>query len=154
MDREPSIEDARLILQLYEMRRDPRMREARAWFASNFYCQTLEEMTALCPPGSETNASARMVSSYWEMVASFITSGVLNDELFFQSGHELLLTWARVKPVIAGTRAAFGNPRYLGNLEEVGERFIVYWNRVAPGAYEAFVARIGVRPGSQAATTS
>jgi len=154
MDREPSVEDAKLIIQLYEMRREPRLREARQWFAANFYCQTLEEMTALCPPGSETNASARMVSSYWEMVASFITSGVLSDELFFQSGHELLLTWTRVKPLIAATRAAFGNPRYLTNLEQVSERFIAYWNGKAPGAYEAFVARIGVRPGSQAAKTS
>jgi len=154
MDREPSIEDAKLILQLYEMRREPRMREARKWFVANFYCQTLEEMTALCPPGSEMSASARMVTSYWEMAASFITSGVLSDELFFQSGQELLLTWTRVKPLLAATRAAFGNPRYLANLEEVSQRFIAYWNRISPGMYEGFVSRVGVRPGSQAAKTS
>jgi len=153
MDREPSVDDAKLILQLYEMRREPRMREARKWFVANFYCQTLEEMAALCPPGSEMNASARMVSSYWEMVASFITRGVLNDELFFQSGHELLLTWTRVKPLLAATRAAFGNPRYLANLEEASERYVAWWNRVSPGAYEAFVARVGVRPGASAAKT-
>jgi len=130
------------------------MREARKWFAANFYCESIEEMTALCPPGSETNAFVRMVTSYWEMVGSFIARGVLNDELFFQSGQELLLTWTRVKPVIAGVRAAFGNPRYLTNLEEAGERYIAWWNRVAPGAYDSFVARIGVKPGTPAAAKS
>jgi hypothetical protein len=146
MDQQASYEDVKLILQLFEMRREERFREARKWFTANFYCQTMEEVTALCPPASEANASMRMVTSYWEMVASFITSGVLNDELFFQSGSELLLTWMRFKPLLAGIRAAFANPGYLKNLEAVGERFIAYWNRTAPGAYDAFVARIGTPP--------
>jgi hypothetical protein len=146
MDQQASYEDVKLILQLYEMRREDRLREARKWFTANFYCQTMEESAALCPPGSEANASFRMVTSYWEMVASFITSGVLNEKLFFQSGTELLVTWMRVKPVVAETRLAFANPGYLKNLETVGERFIEYWNRTAPGAYDAFVARIGTPP--------
>jgi hypothetical protein len=153
MDRQPSHEDAKLILQLYEMRREARLRQARAWFVTNFYCQSAEEAAALCPPASEANASSRMVTSYWEMVASFITSGVLHEELFFQSGTELLLTWIRVKPVLADMRTAFANPGYLKNLETVGERFIAYWNRTSPGAYESFATRIGTRP-AQMATAS
>lgn len=146
MDQQASYEDVKLILQLYEMRREARLREARKWFAANYYCQTMEESTALCPPGSEANASSRMVTSYWEMVASFITSGVLNEKLFFQSGAELLFTWTRVKPLIAEIRTAFANPGYLKNLEKVGERFIEHMNRENPGAYDSFVARIGTRP--------
>ena len=150
MEQQATYDDAKLILQLYEMRREERLREARKWFVANFYCQTFEEMTTLCPPGSETNASSRMVTSYWEMVASFIASGVLNEKLFFQSGTELLLTWIRVKPVLAATRTAFANPAYLANLETVGERFIEHWNRTSPGAFEAFKARIGTRPAQTA----
>jgi hypothetical protein len=150
MDREASYEDAKLILQLYEMRREQRLRDARKWFTANFYCQSMEESAALAPPGSEANASARMVTSYWEMVASFITSGVLNEELFFQSGMELLLTWTRIKPLIAATRKAFGNPLYLTNLEAVGERYIEHMNTTNPGAYDAFVARMGTRPAQTA----
>ena len=146
MDQLASYDDAKLILQLYEIRREDRLREARKWFTGNFYCRTFEEVTALCPPGSEASASMRMVISYWEMVASFITSGVLNEKLFFQSGMELLLTWIRTKPVLVGIRTAFANPGYLKNLETVGERYIEYWNRTAPGAYDAFVARIGTPP--------
>ena len=83
-------DDVNLILRLYEMRRDDRLREARKWFTGSFKVKTFEEFTALCPPGSEPNASYRMVTTYWEMVASFLTSGVLNAELFYQSGRELL----------------------------------------------------------------
>ena len=153
MEQQATYDDAKLILQLYEMRRESRLRDARKWFVANFYCQSMEEMTALCPPGSEANASSRMVTSYWEMVASFVTSGVLNEKLFFQSGTELLVTWMRVKPVLAATRAAFANPGYLANLETLGERFIEHWNRTTPGAFEAFMARIGTRPVPAAKTS-
>jgi hypothetical protein len=146
MEQQASYDDAKLILRLYEMRREERLREARKWFVANFYCQTMEEMAVICPPASEANASLRMVTSYWEMVSSFITSGVLNEKLFFQSGTELLVTWVRVKPVVAATRAAYANPGYLKNLETVGEHFIEYWNRTSPGAYDAFKARIGTPP--------
>ena len=78
------------------------MREARNWFTGNFKVRTLEEWTALCAPGTDANASYRMVTSYWEMVASFITSGVLNPELFYQSGRELLFCYARVRHVLPG----------------------------------------------------
>lgn len=154
MDREASYDDAKLILQLYDLRREERLREARRWFVENFYCRTFEESMALCPANSEASASLRMVTSYWDMVASFITGGVLNDELFFQSGQELLLTWTRMKPVVASIREAFGSPGYLKHLEAVGERFIEYWDRTAPGAYQAFVARMGVRPAAEHAKTS
>ena len=110
-----------LILRLYEMRRDDRMREARNWFTGNFKVRTLEEWTALCAPGTDANASYRMVTSYWEMVASFITSGVLNPELFYQSGRELLFCYARVRHVLPALREKLGNPGELKNLETVAQ---------------------------------
>src|SRR5262249_38282102 len=73
----PTYDDVSLILKLYEMRRDEKLRAARGWFAANFKVKTIEEWQKLCPPGSDPNASYRMVTSYWEMVASFITGGVL-----------------------------------------------------------------------------
>src|SRR5271154_2860541 len=75
-------DDVTLILRLYEMRREPTMRAARAWFSKSFKVKTLEEFDQLCPKGSETNAWARQVITYWDMVASFLNAGVLSDELF------------------------------------------------------------------------
>ena len=136
-------DDVNLILRLYEMRREDRLREARKWFTGSFKVKTFEEFQALCPPGSEPNASYRMVTTYWEMVASFLTSGVLNAELFYQSGRELLFCYARVRHVLPTLREKLGNPGELKNLETVARGFIAWWNQQSPGAYDAFCKRIG-----------
>jgi hypothetical protein len=138
----PTFDDAHLILQLYDLRRDDRMREARRWFAASFKVRTLAEVQALCPPGSEENASYRMVTSYWEMVASFVTSGVLSPELFFQSGRELLFYWERVRDIVPALREASGNPLEWSNWEAVAARYIAWWNAQAPGAYDLFSRRV------------
>lgn len=137
-----TFDDVNLILRLYEMRRDERMREARKWFAASFKPKSYEDYIASCPPGSEQNASYRMVTSYWEMAASFVTTGVLNAELFFQSGRELLFCWERVRDIVPAIREANGNPLELRNLQQVAERYIEWWGSHAPGAYEAFSRRI------------
>jgi hypothetical protein len=135
-------DDVKLILQLYEMRREPRLREARKWFATSFKPKTYDDFVAACPPGSEPNASYRMVVTYWEMVASFLTSGVLNPELFYQSGRELLFTWERVRDILPALRDAYKHPRELKNLEDAAAAYIAWWKQHAPGAHEAFMARV------------
>src|SRR5215213_377795 len=65
-------ESADLLLKLYELRRDPAMREARAWFTTEFNPTTFEDVQqALYGPKS---AQFRMVSSYWDMAASFVNN--------------------------------------------------------------------------------
>src|SRR6185295_2030190 len=119
MSRTATYEDANLILRLYEMRREDRMRAARAWFVASCHVRSPEELLALAPPGSEANASFRMVTSYWEMVASFITRGVLDPELFFQSGQEIVLVWERIKDLVPISRANNKGPHLFRNLETV-----------------------------------
>lgn len=140
--RAASYDDATLILKLYDMRREPRLREARKWFAASFKVKTFEELMTLCPPGSETNASYRMVTTYWELVASFITSGVLHPELFFQSGRELVFCWERVRDIVPQVREQFKNPIEWKNLEIAAKAYAKWWNAQAPGAYDAFAKRI------------
>ena len=138
----PTYNDVDLILKLYEMRREARMREARRWFGAHFKVKTMEEFNALCPPGSEPNASYRMLTSYWEMVASFITNGVLNEELFFQSNREFLFVWERVRDILPELRKAFASPIELKNLETISEAYVHWWTQRAPGAYDAFSKRV------------
>ena len=135
-------DDVKLILQLYEMRREPRLREARKWFTASFKPKRYDDFTAMCPPGSEPNASYRMVVTYWEMVASFLTSGVLHPELFYQSGREMLFVWERVRDILPSLRDAYKHPRELKNLEDASAAFITWWKQHAPGAYEAFTMRV------------
>jgi len=142
MARAATYDDANLILKLYDMRREPRLRDARKWFVASFKVKSYEELMTLCPPGSEPNASYRMMTTYWELVASFITAGILHDELFFQSGRELLLVWERVRDIAPQVRAQLKNELEWKNLETVGNAYIKWWNANSPGAYEAFQRRI------------
>jgi Lon protease-like protein len=139
---QPTYDDVNLLLKLYEMRREERMRKARAWFATNFRAATLEEFWKLCPAGSEENASYRQVTSYWEMVASFVNRGVLNEELFFENSREMLLVWVRIEPLLPLAREAFKDPFAQQNLEAVSRRYIAWMNGRAAGSYEAFAGRV------------
>lgn len=142
MTQKPTYDDANLILRLYEMRREERMRKARAWFTANCKAKSYDDLIKLAPGGTDENASVRMVTSYWDLVASFMTSGVLNKELFFQSGRELLLVWERVREYLPGMREVYKDPGYLKHLETIGNEFAAYYQKQDKGAYEAFLKRI------------
>ena len=138
----PTYDDANLILRLYEMRREDRMRRARAWFTSQFKVKTWEELQKLAPGGSDENASYRMVVTYWDMVASFITTGVLHKELFFQSGRELLLVWERMRDVLPEVRQQYKDPNFWPHIETVGNEFAEYFKKRSPEGYDAFLKRL------------
>jgi len=135
-------DDANLLLKLYELRREDKMREARAWFVSNFKPKSVDEMLQFCPPGSAENAKMRQVITYWDMAASFVASGVLNPELFFSNNRECLLVWLRVRPYLAALREKYADPNYFEHLETVGNMNLDYLNRKSPGAAEAFLKRV------------
>jgi hypothetical protein len=136
-------DDVNLILRLYELRREEKMRAARNWFVGSFKPKSLAEYQQLCPLGSEASAFSRQVTSYWDMVASFVTSGVLNAELLFQNHRELLLVWMRLEPIIHEVRASFKDPSYMKNLETVAKAFTEYLDRINPETAAAFKARVG-----------
>lgn len=135
-------DDVNLILHLYDMRREEKLREARAWFVANCRPQSYAELMEKFPFGSPENAKYRMVISYWDMVSSFIVAGVLFDELFFESNRELLVCYARIGKLFPEIRAATSDPMAFHNLETVSKRYIDWMNRRAPGSYEAFAKRL------------
>jgi hypothetical protein len=142
MTSRPTYDDANLILRLYEMRREERMRRARAWFTAQFKVKTWEELQKLAPSGSDENASYRMVVTYWDMVGSFVSSGVLHKDLFFQSGRELLLVWERMRDVLPAVRQQYKDPQLWPHLETVGNEFAAYFKNRSPEGYEAFLTRV------------
>jgi len=137
----PTHHDVDVILKLYELRREERMRKARSWLFG-YKASNPAEHQAACPPGSEQEASFRMVTSYWDMASSFVTSGAINQDLFLQSAGELLFVWEKTKATIAETRKTMGNPNYLSNLETVAQAMIENMNKANPKAYETFSARV------------
>jgi hypothetical protein len=137
----PTHHDVDVILKLYDLRREERMRKARGWLFG-YKASNAAEHLAACPPGSDENAYFRMITSYWDMASSFVTSGPLNKDLFLESAGELLYVWEKTKSTIADTRKAMGNPKYLSNLETLAQAMIDKMNSADPKAYEAFSARV------------
>jgi hypothetical protein len=147
-------DDANLILRLFELRREEKLRAARDWFGMNFAAATAEELTQLLPQGSQENTYFRMVIGYWDMAASFVTSGVLNQELFLQSSGELLFVWERVRELVPSMREMYKNPEAFKNLETVGNAAIERMKSKAPEGYPRFqelVRSIVAKPKTSAA---
>ena len=129
-------EQVSLLLRLYEQRREPLLREARKWFSANFRVRNIEEVNRICPPGSQEHAYMRMVLGYWEMVASIVNRGLIEQDLFFENSGEQWGVWQQVKPVIAGWRTTFSNPHFLSNLEEQCSRLEAWREKRSPGSNE------------------
>lgn len=138
-------EDAALIMKLYELRREEKLRKARDWFQREFKASSLREFEERYPYGSEENAYVRMVASYWEMAASFLVQEIAHEELFFTSNGELLGVWEKLKPIAEEQRKAFQNPLFYKNLEKAAEKHKAWLEQKAPGAWEAMQARMKSR---------
>ena len=110
-------ESATLLIRLYELRRDPTMREARNWFARSFNPNTVEDvMQAVSGPNS---AHFRMVTSYCDMAASFVNHGAIDEQMFNDSNGEHLVVFAKLEPFIVEYRARMGNAAYLASIEKL-----------------------------------
>lgn len=114
-------QDAELILKLYDLRREPVMREARS-FVFGFSPKSIDELLAVANAfGTKENAYVRQVYGYWEMVASLIVHGTLNSALAFDTLQEMYFVYARIKPFLGELRVKNDSPEFLKNIEKVVE---------------------------------
>ena len=134
---EATHEQVNLMLKLYELRREPKLREARDWFGANFHVQTAEDVMRLCPPGTRENTYMRMVLGYWEMVASIVNRGLIDEDLFFENSGEQWMVWEQVKPVLEAWRTMFGSQKVFRNMEEHAKRLEDWREKHSPGSNEA-----------------
>ena len=127
-------QNAQLLLQLYEMRRESKLRRAREWMMGNFWADNQEEFVAICPPGTDENAWYRQVTTYWEMVAAIVNRGMIDEDLFFETTGEALMTWLRVKKITLQFRTVRKNPLMLKNLETLADKHEKWLSERAPEA--------------------
>jgi hypothetical protein len=114
-----SAQAAAVLLKLYELRTEPTLRQARAWFAFEFHPTTARDvLTTWLGPGHES-APYRMVTTYWDMAASLVNQGAIPAEMFNEANTEHIAVFAKLRPFLAEVRAATGYPDYLGNVERV-----------------------------------
>ena len=117
----PTAEDADLILRLYEIRREPEMRRARAFMMNEFHASSWDEVRPHYLTGDEMDRHFRMVTSYWEIVASFVNRGILDEDLFFDTHGEGLFVWNKIKHLMPDARKQI-RPTFLWNLERMARR--------------------------------
>jgi hypothetical protein len=113
--------DAELILRLYELRREAVMRQARDDMFVKFHPRSFEDLQAVLKRDHPLNTAYRMVSSYWEMAASFCKHGSLSLELFAENCGEGLFLYAKVLPHFERLRKEHAPTAYV-NMQWVVER--------------------------------
>src|SRR6266850_1429003 len=109
-------EEAQLILKLYDLRREPVMREARNWFFS-FNPQNAQDFLQVLT--SDKSGYYRMVISYWDMASSLVNNGAIDAQMFNDANGEHIFVYAKVEPFLADLRRESGNPEFLAHLEKV-----------------------------------
>jgi hypothetical protein len=109
-------EEAGLILKLYELRREETMRKAREWYFREFNPQSMADFSAAIY--GEHSGYVRMVVTYWDMAAALVNRGAISMDLFNDANGEHIGVFAKIEPMLAEIRAAYG-PQYAMSLEKL-----------------------------------
>ncbi len=140
MPRKPTIDDARLILELYDLRREPEMRKARQWWVATFWPKSADDFIKVAAAmGSEENNWLRQVGGYWGIAVSFVLNGVVSEKLFFQVSFcgEMYFIFAKVRPFLKEIREKMNNPDLFGAMEKA-----IMGSKIARAQYEKVEARV------------
>jgi hypothetical protein len=122
MPKKANADDARLILQLYDLRREPEMRKAREWWATKFWPDNADDfMKVVMAVGTPESKWVRQVASFWEMAATLVVHGTLNERLFLEltSSGEMYFLFGKIRPFLKELREKTQNPESYSNMEKL-----------------------------------
>ena len=122
MPKKPTPADAELILKLYDLRREAEIRKARNWWFAVFWPENADDfMKVALAIGTPENNWLRQVASYWELAASLLLHGTVNETLFLEPAFsgEMFFIFAKIHPFLKEVREKMQNPRMLANVEKV-----------------------------------
>ena len=140
MPKKPTADDARLILELYNLRREPELRKARDWWVGTFLPKSADDFIKIASAmGTDENRWLRQAGSYWSMAVSFVLNGVLSEKLFFQLAvcGEMYFIFAKVKPFLPEIRQKMNNPDLFMNVEKA-----IMGSKVARKQFAGVEARV------------
>ena len=109
-------ESADLILKLYDLRREKKMRKAREWFFTFNPTSADEIMQTMMD--KKAGPYLRMVTSYWDMAASFVNHEAIDAAMFNETAGEHVMVFAKVEPFLAELREKFQSPQAFAHLEK------------------------------------
>jgi hypothetical protein len=133
METKPTHEQAQLHLQVYDMRREARLRQAREWFFKNYLVDNFDEAMRIAAPGTETGAFVMMVFSYWEQACALLNYGLLHEDLFFETSGEFYGVWEMAKAIVPQGRERFANKQFLAHVEKAAKRYETWIETRSPG---------------------
>jgi hypothetical protein len=107
------------LLKLYELRTEPTLRQARAWFVFEFHPNSAQDVLAAWLGPGHASAPYRMVTTYWDMAASLVIQNAIPAEMFNAANTEHVVVFAKLRPFLGDVRAATKYPDYLTSLERV-----------------------------------
>ena len=110
-------ESATLNLKLFELRREPLLREARQWFLLEFNPDSFDEFIKIV--SGPRNSSFRMVLGYWDMAASLVSSGAIDGDSFRAAHGEIVGAFAKIQPFLTELRATVSEPDFCKHMEAV-----------------------------------
>lgn len=129
----PTHEQAQLQLQIYDLRREERLRQARDWFFKNYRVKSVDDAMRIAAPDTQGGTYTMMVTGYWEQACALLNYGLLHEDLFFETNGEFFGVWEMVKPVVPDLRKMFKEPHFLSHLEKAAKRFEEWSERRSPG---------------------
>lgn len=133
MENKPTHEQAQLQLQLFDLRREARLRQARDWFFKNYAVDSFEHAMRVAPPGTEEGTLAFMVLGYWEQACAMLNYGLLHEELFFETSGEFFGVWENVKNFVPEARKQFVENHFLAHIEKAAQRYESWSEKRSPG---------------------
>ncbi len=122
MPKKPGSTDAELILKLYDLRREAEIRKARNWWGADFWPENADDfMKVAMAMGTQENNWLRMVGGYWDLAASLVVHGTLNEALFLEPAFsgEMFMMFAKLHPFLKELRERLKSPTMLANVEKV-----------------------------------
>src|SRR6184192_3015722 len=133
MGSKPTHEQAQLHLQVYDQRREAKLRQARDWFGKNYIVNNIDDAMRIAPMGSETGAYVGMVIGYWEQACALLNYGLLHEDLFFETSGEFFGVWELAKAAVPEARERFKMNGYLAHLEKAAQRYEAWTETRSPG---------------------
>ena len=115
----PDHHDAELALKVYELRREPVMRQSRDAIFTQFWPKSYEDVIAVAKREHPLNGAFRQAGTYWEMVYGMVKHGIVHPGYFLETNGEGLFLFAKVQPYLDRYRKEMSSPYAFQNAEWV-----------------------------------
>jgi hypothetical protein len=127
----PDHHDAELVIKLYELRRDPVLRDSRH-AVNQWFPKTFDDVVAVTKSDHPQNAAFRQVAGYWDMAFGMARHGVIHPDFLAEFSGEGLWFYARLERFVGEFRAmtnarAFRNAEWAANNTEMGKDMMPYY---------------------------